>query len=109
MCYNVVKERHACGECGNSNHNASEVEVSTVEKTLITYSQCGKNVLEKTLEDLEVDTENNMMTLQLTEAETNLFAPGKALIQVKAKVNGTSLASQMIGLPVKPVLDSKEI
>ena len=86
-----------------------EVEVSTVEKTLITYSQCGKIVLEKTLEDLEVDTENNMMTLQLTEAETNLFAPGKALIQVKAKVNGTSLASQMIGLPVKPVLDSKEI
>lgn len=85
------------------------VKVTDVTEALITYSQCGKKILEKTLGDLGVDAENNLFALQLTETETKLFAPGKALIQVRAKINGTSLVSQMLWLNVKPVLDSKEM
>lgn len=86
-----------------------EIEVGNVTEALITYSQCGKKILEKKLNDIGIDTENNLLALQLTEAETNLFAPGKALIQVRAKINETSLVSQMLWLNIKPVLDSKEM
>lgn len=86
-----------------------DIEVAEVTEASIIYSQCGKKILEKTLSDLGIDAENNLLALRLTETETNLFAPGKALIQVRVKTNGTSLASQMLWLNVKPVLDSKEM
>lgn len=83
------------------------VSVSDVTEILISYSQCGNKILEKTLADLELDTEGNAFDLTLTQEETNKFAPGKALIQVRAKVNDATLASQMIWLTVKPVLNSE--
>jgi len=86
-----------------------DIEVGDVTEALITYSQCGKTILEKKLDDLEVDTEHNMFVLQLSEAETNLFAPGKALIQVRAKINKTALASQMLWLTIKPALNSEDM
>lgn len=86
-----------------------EVEVSNVTDILISYSQCGQKILEKTLNDLTIDTENNAFTLKLTQKETDSFAPGKALVQVRAKTNGATLASQMIWLTVKPVLNSEEM
>lgn len=85
----------------------TEIPVSEVNDVLITYSQCGKNVLEKKLSDLGVDTSNNMFVLpKLTQDETNLFAPGKALIQLKAKIGDRVLESQLIWLTVKPALNS---
>lgn len=85
----------------------AEIPVSEVTDVLITYSQCGKNILEKKMSDLGVDTDKNMFVLpKLTQDETNLFAPGKALIQVKAKIGDTVLESQMLWLMVKPALNS---
>ena len=73
----------------------------------MTYSQDGVNKLEKTKKDLEVDTENNMLILpKLTQAETALFAPGKAVVQLKVKVGDTVMESQMLWLQVKPALNS---
>ncbi len=87
-----------------------EVPVSEVSDVLITYSQCGKTVLEKKLSDLGIDTTNNMFVLpKLTQDETNLFAPGQALIQLKAKVEDRVLESQMIRFMVKPALNSGEM
>lgn len=84
-----------------------DVLVEEVDDVLVTYSQNGENVLEKTKNDLEIDTENNMYIVpKLTQEETNLFAPGKALIQLKAKVGDVVMESQMIWLPVKPALNS---
>lgn len=83
------------------------VNVSEVTEVLITYSQCGSTILEKTLADLSIDTDNNAFELTLAQQETELFAPGKALIQVRAKVMDVALASQMIWLTVKPVLNSE--
>lgn len=85
------------------------VEVATVTEVLISYSQNGKTLLEKTLDDLVIDSDNNAFNLTLTQSETDLFAPGKALIQVRAKTNEKTLASQMIWLTVKPVINSEEI
>ena len=85
------------------------VDVSTVNDVLISYSQCGNKILEKTENDVTIDTTNNAIKLSLTQKETDLFAPGKALIQVRAKVGNSALASQMIWLNVKPVLNSEEI
>lgn len=85
------------------------VEVASVTEVLISYSQCGKTILEKTLNDLTVNSENNSYSLTLTQQETDLFAPGKALIQVRAKAGGSTLASQMIWLTIKPVLNSEEM
>lgn len=82
------------------------VSIDDITEATITYSQCGKTVLQKTLDDLTAG--ENFYSFQLTQDETNLFAPGKALIQVRAKNNvGAVLASQMIWLTVKPVLDSE--
>ena len=86
-----------------------EVEVSSVTDILISYSQNGQKILEKTLNDLTIDTENNAFNLKLTQKETDSFAPGKALVQVRAKTGNTALASQMIWLTVKPVLNSEEM
>lgn len=85
----------------------ADVPVDEVDDVLITYTQNRQNILEKTKKDVEIDAVNNMIVVpKLTEAETSLFAPGKALIQLKAKVGNTIMASQMMWLTVKPVNDS---
>lgn len=84
-----------------------DVEVDSVTGILVTYSQCGNTLLEKTLDDLAKDSENNAFSLTMTQDEVNLFAPGKALVQLRAKVGGAVLASQMIWLEIKPVLNSE--
>lgn len=85
------------------------VEVSSVTDILIIYSQCGKTILKKTLSDVTTDTEKNTFNLVLSQDETLKFAPGKALVQVRAKVNETALASPMMWITVKPVLNSEEM
>ncbi len=84
------------------------VPINTVTDVLITYSQCGKKILEKTMKDVGIV--GNAFILFLTQDETNKFAPGKALIQVRVKGrNERILASQMIWLTVKPVLESEDM
>lgn len=85
----------------------SDISVSEVDNALITYSQCGKTVLEKKLDDLEIDIEENMLTLpKMAQNETNLFAPGKALVQAKVQIGDRILESQLIWITVKPALNS---
>ena len=87
-----------------------EVPVDSLSKVLLTYSQNGNTILEKSLSDLTIDTTKNTLSYELTQAETNLFAPGKALIQLRAKHNnGAVLESQMVWLTIKPALNSEAI
>ena len=85
------------------------VEVGSVLEVLISYSQGGQTVLQKNLSNLTMDTESNSFSVKLTQDETKLFAPGKAVIQLRAKKGTAVLASQMMWLPVKPVINSEEI
>ena len=85
-----------------------EVSVDSLSKVMLTYSQDGNTILEKYLADLTVDSDNNKLSYKLTQDETNLFAPGKALIQLRAKNNKQAVfESQMIWLTVKPALNSE--
>ncbi len=86
-----------------------DVLVGDVTEALITYSQNGNTILEKTLTDLTPNIDNNVFRLALTEDETRLFAPGKALIQVRVKIGDGALCSQMIWLTVKPTLNSEDL
>lgn len=84
------------------------VPIDTVSKIIITYSQCGKTILQKTMPDLGIS--GNSFVVRLSLEETNKFAPGKALVQVQAQgQNNRVLVSQMIWITVKPVLDSEGI
>lgn len=86
------------------------VSVDGLSDILITYSQKGQTIFEKKMSDLTLSTEDNTASYTLTQDETKQFAPGKALIQVRAKgENGVVLASQMLWLDVKPVLNSEEM
>lgn len=86
------------------------VQVDGLSEILITYSQEKKTILEKRMSDLTLSAEDNTASYTLTQDETKKFAPGKALIQVRAKGdNNVVLASQMLWLDVKPVLNSEEM
>lgn len=86
------------------------VPVDGLSEILITYSQDKKTILEKRKSDLVLSAEDNTASYTLTQEETKKFAPEKALIQVRVKGdNGTVLASQMLWLDVKPVLNSEEM
>lgn len=87
-----------------------KVSVDGLSEILITYSQNGKIIFEKTEADLTISLEDNAVSYTLTQEEANKFAPGKALVQVRSKSdNGTVLASQMLWLEIKPVLNSEEM
>lgn len=86
------------------------VPVDGLSEILITYSQDKKTILEKRKSDLVLSAEDNTASYTLTQEETKNFAPERALIQVRVKGdNGTVLASQMLWLDVKPVLNSEEM
>lgn len=88
----------------------SSVSVDSLEKAILTYSQDGKTILQKNLSDLTTDSENNALFYELTQGETNLFAPGKALAQLRVKnQNNKVFQSQMLWVTVKPALDSEVI
>lgn len=88
----------------------AEVPIVGLDEILITYSQNGKTILEKTKDELIIDAENNAASYLMSQEESLKFAPEKALIQVRAKgENGSVLASQMLWLDVKPVLNSEEM
>lgn len=87
-----------------------DIPIDGLVEVLITYNQDKKTVLEKELGDLIISIKNNSVSYTLTQEEANKFVPGKALIQVRAKgENGIVLASQMLWLDIKPVLNSEEL
>lgn len=87
-----------------------DISVEKIAEAEFVYGQNGKNILKKNLSDFDIDTEDNSLSIVLTQEETKLFAPGDALIQARIKdKSGTVIASQIIIFGVKPVLDSEEI
>ena len=86
-----------------------EIKVNELDAIILTYGQCGTTVLEKSLADLTVSEENNSISYTLTQAETNKFTPGKAVVQARAKRGNLVLASQMLIFAVKPVLSEEEM
>lgn len=79
---------------------------SNLEKIKITYSQCGKKILEKSKSDLTFTS--NSCTLNLTQEEMNKFKEGTVEIQVRAKNDiDKVMASQILSVKVRRVLSEE--
>ena len=84
----------------------------TFSKMLITYSQQGKIVLEKTKEDMTFETVNGEASsylgwLRLTQEETKLFSDQMAAsVQVRVlTTEGNAYASQIFQVHISHVLN----
>jgi hypothetical protein len=77
-----------------------------VKKILITYSQRGNIVLEKNENDIEAN--GNVVSVKLTQEETNLFQPEIVDIQVRVlSFDDNSMSSQIFHKTVKEVLNDE--
>jgi hypothetical protein len=78
-----------------------------VTKCIVTYSQCGKIVLEK--RDDEVLHDGNVLTVHLSQEETKLFgAFAQVDVQIRVLTNTEDvLASQIFHLNVRNVLNDE--
>jgi hypothetical protein len=83
--------------------------MATVAKLYITFVQCGRTILEKTLDDCTV--EGNVVQISLTQAETLSFTAGQsALLQIRPKfTNRTSIVSEIVEIRVDRALKGGEI
>lgn len=73
----------------------------------VTFKQ---NDLLVTLKGHDVVIDGNKVSVFLTQSQTLLFKAGTAKMQVRGiDVNGTAWASNIISVPVNPVLNSQEI
>lgn len=81
-----------------------DVDLRDAAVIYITYRQGGKNVLEKTGEDIEVEEEEIRTTL--TQADTLAFSTSGAVeIQIRAKFpDGAAIASQVIRTSANVIL-----
>lgn len=81
------------------------IDPATFEKILITYSQGKTIVLEKTKDDLTID--GMIARFRMTQEEANAFRVNDAVkIQVRALTYaGDALASNIIQIGVKEVLN----
>lgn len=73
------------------------------EKIIVSVNQAGLTQIDKTEEDLDIDIENDTITLKLSQEETGKFAggdnnnPRKAQIQVNIYYNNTERDVSTIG------------
>lgn len=86
-------------------------DASLYSKILVTYSQQGKTILEKTEADMafENDGDIHKAYYRLSQEETKAFVPKiDVKIQVRVKTaEGTVMASEEILMRVKDVLDDE--
>ena len=80
------------------------VDLRDVEDILITYSQKGKPVINKTIDDVEITEES--LTVTLTQTETlKLDHVYDVQIQIRALFDdGTAIASDIISVDVGAIL-----
>lgn len=79
---------------------------SMVSRLLLTYTQSGMIILEKTEDDLT--DHGNVWSIELSQEETKLFAQGIAYFQIRAlTTDGKALASDELSFRVKPVFNEE--
>ena len=61
----------------------NEISVPTLEVIYITYSQFGRTVLEKDIDDLLIN--NQKLSITLTQEETLSFKDGTANVQIRCR------------------------
>lgn len=76
---------------------------------IVTYQQKGVDVLEKTLNDMEIDSTENTISYRLSQEETLGFSEGFVRLQVKAKVGNNVMASVIMNVPATEILNEEVI
>lgn len=80
------------------------------DKVLITYSQSGKIILEKTENDLIPSPDGGgWYYYTLSESETKLFKKGYCELQVRATFDDHAFATDIFVLDVREVLDDQNL
>lgn len=82
----------------------SPIDLRNARALYLTYVQNNKKVLEKSIEDIEIQEDRLIVTL--TQTDTLAFSTiGKVEIQCRAKFpDGSALASQVIETSAKKIL-----
>ena len=94
---------------GTTPTNVFGVDIDLTDATVfVDYEQDGKIVLEKTGADLTVATDS--VTVQLSQADTLAFKPGRVLIQLRyVDAFGTADASNIITTTAERIIKDGEI
>ena len=72
-----------------------ELDLSLVTEVWVYFSQQNKVKIDKTIDDVTIDTENNKITLTLTQEDTLGLKSGDAIFQMRMLLqDGTALASK---------------
>lgn len=75
------------------------IDTSTIVDCIISFKQFNCEVFNKTFEDVQI--QENVIRVSLTQEETISFTPGKLLTQIKVKTQENKVyASKMIELNV---------
>ena len=80
-------------------------DTENISKLIITYAQYGKTILEKTQDD--VIMLGKKIILVLTQEETELFAANKAKVQIRLKIGERVMASNILTIDVREVLNKE--
>jgi hypothetical protein len=82
-------------------------QVSEADKMRITYSQDGEIILEKTLEDVDID--GRKAIVHLTTEETALFDVGLAEVQAKIGIRGEVVATKEHKFSIRKILNPADL
>ena len=72
------------------------IEVKDIEKAFVTIRQI-KKVLTKSIEDIQIDDENNVLSCELSQEETLYFENGQVELQIRI----ITKAGKVLATPVK--------
>ena len=99
-----------------------DVDLDNIEAIYITYQQEGDTIVEKSIEDITIDTEKHVISTTLTQADTlgfnvnngccfaNSKKNDKVQIQIRIKyIDGSAIASDVITTGVDEILKDGEI
>lgn len=86
----------------------SNYDVSNITDLVVTLAQ-GDTTLEKTLDDVTLDTTNNYITITLTQEETGEFATGTVQVQAHLKIGSTVYATQIMKVNMRYNLHQEEL
>ena len=86
----------------------TDVDLSNASVLFITYKQGGKLVLEKSIEDVQIEKKN--LIVELSQKDTLLFSEGIVTIQIRAKFpDGSTVASSLVRTSTSEILKDGEI
>lgn len=100
------------------------IDLSDIQALFITYQQNGETVVEKTIDDVEIDAENKVIRTTLSQADTLLFESeptdrccaadhtkdNKVKVQIRIKfADGSATASNTMVTTVDEILKDGEI